>query len=220
MKKIITNLTFLIMCMFASVSFADEAFYDSETGVAVIPDITIDGQTQSIILQQNDDSSFDVVGDTTLNSENLAVQKKKSSGGTSTNSRGECHPNRTTPGKTPSGAKELFSKLCGISYNDQKGHHCEWVEDGWICYGNPHAGVVVDNDGGIGPIKAAHNQHGECHTNYAFSKKSTAKYFFEKVCKVKYDDKKYGDHCEWPESAIQYPSGKKGGWICYGWHSS
>ena len=44
MKKIYTNLTFLIIGMFASVSFADEAFYDSETGAAVIPEILIDGQ--------------------------------------------------------------------------------------------------------------------------------------------------------------------------------
>jgi len=211
--------------MFASVSFADKAFYDSETGTAVIPEILIDGQPHSIILQQNEDLSFDVIEKTQI-SENLSLQKKKG-GGASINNRGECHPNNATPGKTPARAKELFSMLCDVAYDDQKGHHCDWEGAGWICYGRPADTTTI-------PITDLTDLHwsvaavyvdGNCHTNVSFSTRALAIYVYEQVCHAQYSHSRVGDYCAWLPYSTRYPSGtpldtsrprRRGGFICYG----
>jgi len=207
MKKIMTNLTFLIMCMFASVSFADKAFYDSETGIAVIPEISIDGQDQSIMLQKNDDSSFDVIE---LN------QNQETSMSLAKRSEKTKHCSTLWPQETRDEAKSEFQTHCGRAWDDQVAlDKCVSRAQGWYCSGTVITTTGEDAFDAIAEhvgIKAVHPT-GVCTTNFGFRGYSSARNWFSVVCGT-YDDQK--GICEFVDGINRFNSNEIGGYRCYG----
>jgi hypothetical protein len=239
----IKNINFLILCLFLSAASAEnEVLFNPETGSVDMPAVIIKGQTSkfSVKMQLTDDLSFEVIESIPILEETSFQKRNTHKGRRSTNTHGECYSNNPIPGETPERAQWEFSQVCGTPYNDQKGHHCEWVNTGWICYGISDTTRPTDDPisvpNTLGSVRAMTNEHGECHINFATSScivggavhcerpTGFGEGWFSRVCGRRYDDQK-GDHCKWvsdiPTFWKRTPDGNFltkgfGGWVCYG----
>ncbi len=128
-------------------SFTNEATYDPETGVVIIPTVMVLEEGNPIIknysveLQLTEESIFEVKQAEEILSlptnliNGVAVEKagflseakvaSKWCTGNSNQNLGE--------------ARQNFKTKCGESWNDQKGHVCDYKSDGYHCNGNTSA---------------------------------------------------------------------------------
>lgn len=127
----------------------NKATYDPETGIAIIPALMVSGDedssaiTYSVELQQTEESIFEVtqIQDISIQtSEGVSGITPSGSSSESAFLFGQQVPRSRrwctgTPSQTISVARWNFKSKCGETWNDQKGHVCDYKPDGYHCHG-------------------------------------------------------------------------------------
>jgi len=193
-------------------SSTNEATYNPESGIIVLPMVMVltEGEssieTYSMELQQTEESIFEVIQQEKitalpLNATNGIAGDDAGlrtftfrSGGTSTWCSGNPDQNLDT-------AKQNFKSKCGETWDDQKGHVCDYKSDGYHCNGNRSASASPATSD---PSSSTAADTGWC-SGSPDRNIDTAKGNFKTACGQVWNDQ-LGHVCEW----------KPDGWHCRG----
>ena len=215
-------------------SSTNEATYDPESGVIVLPMVMVltEGkssvETYSMELQQTEESIFEVTQKEKITALPLNVTNGIAGEGAglrmlTARSGGSSRWCSGNPDQNLDAAKENFKAKCGEAWDDQKGHVCDYKSDGYHCNGNRSAAASPATSD---PSSSTAADTGWC-TGTPDRNIDIAKEHFKTACGQAWNDQ-IGHVCErktdgWHCRGITSPSGthiptKPGGVTVRRWH--